>query len=141
MTAPVSHPDIFKGLRIDVLGKLSTVDMTTAAVFNVLNNDNRTLLLTHVTMSGFSSFAIGAAFPATWACSWGTSSSTAPTDMYNAAPGNTGNVPVVIAQPMYAVVPYIEPTKSLYFAVVTTTNGLGTIGTINFFGAILARWI
>ena len=36
------HPGDLQGLRIMELAKLTAVDMTTTAAFNVLNNGNRT---------------------------------------------------------------------------------------------------
>lgn len=131
-------PDNFKGLSVGVLARLTNIDMTTAAAFNVCNATSKTIALTHVCFENFSAFAVGVAFPATWACSWGTNSVTTPTNMFNAAIGTTAIIPFVIAQPMLAVSPYIQPGQALWFAVVTTTNGVGTIGAITFCGGFIS---
>lgn len=135
-----AYPNDFHNLPVGVLAKLSNVDMTAAAVFFVLaNTSGQQIILTHVTFAAFSAFGDGVALPSAWAPSWGTNSATTPTSMYNATLGSNVVAPCVIATPTLTAVPYIAPGQSLYFAVVTTTNGVGTIGSVKFCGSYLPK--
>ncbi|HXU06350.1 MAG TPA: hypothetical protein VN903_35585 [Polyangia bacterium] len=141
MNIQPTFPGDLGGLHVVRLAKLTAVDMTTAAAYNVYKNGPNTVMLVAWVLTNFSAFPDGTAPPATWACSFGTNSTTAPTNMraagtISAAP----STPVVTAQSfsVSTLTPYIAPFTSLYFAVTTTTNGLGTFDAI-FYGGILNR--
>ena len=137
-----THPGDLTGLKIQILGKLTAVDMTTAAVFNVFNNGPNQCLLTHVTFGNFSAFPTGISLPGTWAFSYGTAPTTAAAP---AAPANlqssgsmSGKAPYLLAQAMTNTSAYIAAFYTLYFAVVTTTNGVGTFDAV-FYGGVLGK--
>jgi hypothetical protein len=137
-----THADDLNGLHVIRLAKLTGVDMTTAAAFNVYNNGPNTVLLIGWAMGNFSAFPNGSAPPATWAMSYGTNSSTAPTNMRAALSiANASTVVPVVASQALGIAttqPYILPFTTLYFAVTTTTNGVGTFDMV-FYGGILNR--
>jgi hypothetical protein len=113
-----------------LLGKLTGISMTATAVFDWYNNGQMTVLATHLILRNFSDFAEGASTPATWAFSVGTDSSTSPVNMKAAsAATNTSTVlPIVagFALGSATLTQYIPPRTTCYFAVTTTTNGVGT---------------
>jgi hypothetical protein len=134
-------PGDFGGLHVVRLAKLTSVDMTTAAAFNVYKNGPNTVLLVAWALVNFSAFPDGTAPPATWAFSYGTDSSTAPVNMRAASTiSSAPSVPIVGAQSFSTstLLPYIQPFTTLYFAVTTTTNGVGTFDVV-FYGGILNR--
>ncbi|HXU06351.1 MAG TPA: hypothetical protein VN903_35590 [Polyangia bacterium] len=112
-----------------MLGKLKTISMTATGVYDWYNNGQNVVLVTHYVLKNFSDFPDGTATPATWAFSVGTDSPTSPVNMRAAgtisgAPGT----PVVTAQSfsVSTLTPYVMPRTTVYFAVTTTTNGVGT---------------
>lgn len=140
--SPVLPGDI-GGLRIVLLGKLTGISMTAAAVFDWYNNGQATVLVTHYILKNFSGFPDGTATPATWAFSVGTDSAVTPVNMraagtISAAPGT----PVVVAQSVSTstLTPYIPPRTTCYFAVTTTTNGVGTFDAEMYGGYINRKW-
>ena len=131
----------FGGQRIAAVGVLRSVDMTATTVYDWMNNGQNTVIIYAVGLSHFSAFPDGTAPPATWAFSYGTDSAVTPVNMraagtISAAP----TTPIVIAQSMNSstLTPYVLPRQTVYFAITTTTNGVGTFNA-TLFGAYLGR--
>src|SRR5215471_13377880 len=102
MANTVAPRDLF-GLHVVEIGRLTGVDMTTAAVYNVLNNGPRTILLIAATFSNFSAFPDGTALPSSFAFSWGLNSATTPNDMRAAGAFGAGlNAPCIKTQDITA---------------------------------------
>jgi hypothetical protein len=129
MATPTSPGDI-GGLRIARLGKITGISMTATAVFDWYNNGQATVLATHFILHTFSDFPDGTSTPATWAFSIGTDSATVPVNMRAAASATNAStvVPIVAAFVLGSttLTQYIPPRTTCYFAVTTTTNGVGT---------------
>lgn len=139
-TLPIFPHDVVGG-NIVKLAKVSSVDMTTAAVFTVLKNGGPdTMVILGCYFHNMSGFADYTNFPATWACSWGSDSSTAPVNGKAAGAVGATPIPVILAQALNStsLTPYLLPSQTLYFAVTTTTNGVGTVD-VTFFGLILGH--
>ncbi len=127
-TSPVNVGDI-GGLDIVLLGKLTGISMTSAAVYNWYNNGQNTVLVTHFVLKNFSAFPDGTAPPATWAWSVGSDSATTPVNMKAAGTiSSAPATPVALAQSVSVstLTPYVPPRTTVYLAVTTTTNGSGT---------------
>ena len=137
---PTNPNDI--GYDVVLLGKITGIDMTTAAVFPWFKAGANTCLATAFVLKNFSSFNDGGATPATWAFSIGTDSSTAPVNMRAAAAATATStvVPIVgaLALGTTTLSQYVLPGVTCYFAVTTTTNGVGTFDAY-LYGAILPR--
>lgn len=137
-----TNPNDIGGLQIGLLGKIRSIDMTAAAVFNWFNNGPNVCLATHFVLRNFSAFGDGSATPATWAFSIGTDSSTTPVNMKaaGAATAISAVIPIVGALVLGSatLTQYIRPSTTCYFAVTTTTNGVGTFDA-ELYGAILPR--
>ena len=138
-----TNPEDIGGLNVVLLGKLKTISMTATAVFDWYNNGQNQVLVTHFILRNFSGFVDGTAPPATWAFSVGWDSSTSPVNMRAAgAISSAPSVPLVIP-PSYTsstLTPYIPPRTTLYFAVTTATNGVGTFDAELYGGYINRKW-
>ncbi len=144
MSIPLAQQGDFNGLKLVRLAKLSAVDMTTAAVYNVYNNGPNTVLLLVCALHNFSAFTESVTnLPATWAFTYGTAKTgatapTAPNNMRTAQTPSGVSPPYLIGQGITTTSPYIPPFFTLYFAVSTATNGVGTFD-VTFYGGILAK--
>ena len=137
------HPGDLTGVKLQILGKLTAVDMTTTAVFNVFNNGPNNCIICYHVLGNFSAFPIGQPLPATWAFSVGRTATsatapTAPTDLVGATPITGSKAPYLNAQGMTNTNAYIAPFNTLYFAISTATNGVGTFD-YTALGVILAK--
>lgn len=143
MATVYTNPNDFDGLVVRRLAKLSSLDMTTAAVFNAYVNGPNTILLCYCVLRNFSAFPDGALLPATWAFTYGSvpngsAAPTAPTNLKTAQTISGSPSPYVIAQSITTQNGYLEPWYTLYFAISTATNGVGTFD-VTFYGGILAK--
>lgn len=133
------HPGDLQGLSLTILGRLTALDMTTTAAYNVFNNGPNTCLLTHVVFSSFSATPNGQALPSAFGYSWGLNSTTAPNDMRTATTFGAALIaPAVITQNLTTAPSYIPAFLKLYFAVTATTGAAGTCN-VTFFGGILNK--
>lgn len=133
-----TNPNDIGGANIQLLGKLRALDMTATAVYDWLNNGPNTVLVFCHVLRNFSAFPDGSTAVATWAYSFGTNSSTTPNNMRAAA--TAAFFPVVSSQSMNSstITAYVPPRTTVYFAITTATNGVGTFDA-ELYGAILAR--
>jgi hypothetical protein len=141
MAIQPTSPSDLGGSRIVRLAHLTGLDMTTTAVYNWYNNGPNTVLQIAWVLSTFSAFPDGTAPPATWAFSVGSNSSTTPNNMRAAGViSSAPSMPVVIGVSFSTstLTPYIQPGGTVWFAITTATNGVGTFNA-TLFGCILAR--
>lgn len=138
-----ARPGDFEGLHVQRIAKLTAIDMTTAAVFNVYNNGPNTVMLVAIALTNFSSFPDNTALPATWAFTYGSAPTTAtpptsPTNLRSAQTVSGAVAPYLLGTGITTTSPYLPPFYTLYFAISTATNGAGTFN-VNFFGGFLAK--
>ena len=142
MSQPTIPGDL-AGLHLIRLAKLTGVDMTATSVSNVYANGPKSVLIVAAVLHNFSAFTDAALLPASWAFSYGSApnSAAAPTTPNNLRTAVTISgiaPPYVIGQSFTSVAPYLPAFYTLYFAITTATNGVGTFD-VTFYGGILSK--